>query len=33
MAREQKGDFHDALKTRVKQVREAAFHIEDAIDE
>ena len=32
-ARTEKGDLHDGVKIWVKQVREAAYHIEDVIDE
>lgn len=32
-ARTEKGDLNDGVKTWVKQVREAAYHIEDVIDE
>ncbi|KAM3694181.1 hypothetical protein ACJW31_07G040800 [Castanea mollissima] len=32
-ARTEKGDLHDGVRTWVKQVREAAYHIEDVIDE
>jgi disease resistance protein RPM1 len=30
---EKEGDLHEGMKAWVKQVREAAFHIEDVIDE